>query len=249
MKQCVNRVVALFLIGVSLTGCGSVNKMKRMFGRNEKAESLYRVALRARMGGNPESAIKFYTKVLEEDPDMAKAYLGLAEAYIDMKLLDAAEINLKKAVAKKAQKDRVAYLRGKCYLLRGNLPAAKAQFSKYRTDDCMNALGAVYDNIGDHAKAQQLYKQVIVSNPKYIDAYNNMGLSLMLVDDYRNAIFYLENACTLPDANATYRGNLALAYGLSGQFSKARAVYAQDYDGEELEQKIAYLEDIVSKRK
>lgn len=215
----------------------------------EPNESLYRVATKARAGGNPEAAVKFYTKVLEANPEMTKAYIGLAEAYIDLKLLDAAESNLRKAEAKEGDRKKITYLRGKCQLLRGNLEEAKKHFSKYTTPDCLNALGAVYDNLGDHKKAQQLYKQVIVSNPKYIDAYNNMGLSLMLSDDYKNAIFYLENACTLPDANATYRGNLALAYGLAGQISHARAIYAQDYDGEELEQKVAYLEDIVANRK
>lgn len=244
MKQYVKQGVALVFIGALLSGCNL-----SIFSRNERAESLYRVARKARMGGNPESAVKFYTKVLEAEPNMAKAYIGIAEAYVDMKLLDAAEANLKKAEKKGAPKSRTAYLRGKCYLLRGDLQAAKIQFSKYKTNDCLNALGAVYDNLGDHAKAQQLYKQVIISNPKYIDAYNNMGLSLMLTDDYKNAIFYLENACTLPDANATYRGNLALAYGLSGQVSKARAVYAQDYDGEELEQKIMYLQDIIAQKR
>lgn len=230
------------VISVLLVGCAQES-------RHDSTESLYRVAAKARAGGNPEAAIKFYTKALESNPEMAKAYVGLAEAYIDMKLLDAAESNLRKAEAKGGDRRKIVYLRGKCYLLRGNLEGAKKQFLKYATPDCLNALGAVYDNLGDHKKAQQLYKQVIVSHPKYIDAYNNMGLSLMLSDDYKNAIFYLENACTLPDANATYRGNLALAYGLAGQIEQARAIYAQDYDGEELEQKVAYLEDIVSSRR
>lgn len=230
------------IISVLLVGCAQESA-------RDSTEALYRVASKARAGGNPEAAVKFYTKALEANPEMAKSYVGLAEAYIDMKLLDAAENNLRKAEVKGGNRKKIAYLRGKCYLLRGNLEDARRQFSKYTTPDCLNALGAVYDNLGDHKKAQQLYKQVIVSHPKYIDAYNNMGLSLMLSDDYKNAIFYLENACTLPDANATYRGNLALAYGLAGQIEQARAIYAQDYDGEELEQKVAYLEDVVSSRR
>lgn len=235
---------SLFPVVVWLLLAGCAQESDR-----DSNESLYRVAAKARIGGNPEAAIRFYTKALEGNPEMGKAYVGLAEAYIDLKLLDAAENNLRKADAKGGDKKKITYLRGKCHLLRGNLEEAKRQFQKYSTPDCLNALGAVYDNLGDHQRAQQLYKQVIVSHPKYIDAYNNMGLSLLLSDDYKNAILYLENACTLPDANATYRGNLALAYGLAGKIAQARAVYEQDYDGEELEQKVAYLEDIISNRR
>jgi Flp pilus assembly protein TadD len=43
-----------------------------------------------------------------------------------------------------------------------------------------------------------------------------------------------------------YRTNLALAYGLYGDVQKAKDVYAQDFEGKELEKKIAYLEDIIS---
>lgn len=238
-----NRILLVLLSVFSLSGCAEHNA-------SDQAESLCRIAHKARLSGNPESAIKFYTRVIEVYPGMAKAYLGLSESYIDIKLLDAAESNLKKAEVRGANKSRIGYLRGKCYLLRGNLQAAKREFLKFPNNvDCMNALGAVYDNQGRHEQAQALYKQVIAINPKYIDAYNNLGLSLMLSDNYKDAIFYLENACTLPEANSAYRGNLALAYGLSGQLAKARAVYAQDYDGDELEERVAYLEAIISNRK
>jgi len=236
------KVLFIVVSGLFLSSCTNDSY-------DNSVDRLYRVAHKTRLDGNSEIAAKFYTKVIAAAPDMVEAYLGLAECYVDMKLLDAAESNLKIAAKKGGKGSRISYLMGKCYLLRGNLTAAKTEFSKYKTPDCMNALGAVYDNLGDHEKAQQLYKQVIVANPKYIDAYNNMGLSLMLSDNYKDAILYLENACTLPDSNPTYRSNLALAYGLSGQLQKARAVYAQDFDGEELEQKIAYLEDIVASGK
>ena len=115
--------------------------------------------------------------------------------------------------------------------------------------DALNALGAIYDEREEHQKAQAMYKKVISMDPNYIDAYNNMGLSLLLSERYRDAIFYLENACSLPEANVTYRSNLALAYGLSGNISKARAVYAQDFEGDDLEEKVAYVEDLLASKK
>ena len=235
------RISSFLLCLLLLGGCAERNV-------DDPALALCRVARKARLSGNSKLAVKFYTRVTEVRPEILEAHLGLAEAYIDLKLLDAAEDSLKKAEGRGANACRVIYLRGKCYLLRNKLPMAEAEFKKCKTVDCLNALGAVYDNQGEHKKAQVLYKQVIAKDPKYIDAYNNLGLSLMLEDNYNEAIFYLENACTLPGANEVYRGNLALAYGLSGQLAKAKDVYAQDFDGEELEKRIAHLEDLVSHR-
>jgi Flp pilus assembly protein TadD len=210
---------------------------------------MIRIAKKARQSGNSEAAISFYNKALNMDANSAEAYLGLAETYIDMKLLDAATEYIKKAEALECNMARVSYLRGKVHLLLGDAQAAEAEFMKNKSIDSMNALGAVFDGRGEHQKAQQLYKQVISRDPNYIDAYNNMGLSLMLCDNYKDAIFYLESACSLPGANVAYRSNLALVYGLAGNIEKAKGIYAQDFEGDELEEKTAYLEDIISSKR
>jgi Flp pilus assembly protein TadD len=185
---------------------------------------------------------------LESDPDNAAAMLGLAEAYIDLKLLDAASGYIKKAERQGCDLAKSSYLRGKILLLSGNDADAEKEFKKSGSIDALNALGAICDNRGEHKKAQELYKQVIAKSPNYIDAYNNMGLSLMLQGKYKEAIFYLENACSLPDANVAYRSNLALAYGLSGDVEKAKTIYAQDFEGAELNEKIAYLQDVIASK-
>ncbi len=220
----------------------------RGYSNSSSASSMIRIAKKARKTGNPEAAISFYNKALEIDHNNAEAYLGLAEAYIDTNLLDAAVEYIKKAEGKECDKKYSSYLRGKILLLSGDSKGAEKQFLSSKSVDSINALGAIYDESGDHKKAQSMYKQVITMDPTYIDAYNNMGLSLLLCERYREAIFYLENSCSLPEANVTYRSNLALAYGLSGNIQKAKTIYAQDFEGEELEEKVSYLEDLLASR-
>ncbi|MDR0555617.1 MAG: tetratricopeptide repeat protein [Holosporaceae bacterium] len=207
---------------------------------------MLRIAKKARDSGNQEAAISFYNKALERDQDNAEALLGLAVTYIDMNLIDAAKEYVKKAEKKGCNPKKAAYLRGKICLLSGNISGAEKEFRKDDSADSLNALGAVHDSRGEHHRAQELYKQVIAKSPNYVDAYNNMGLSLMLCNKYQEAIFYMESACALPGSTAANRSNLALVYGLSGNIDKAKAVYAQDLEGEELAEKISYLEDIIA---
>jgi Flp pilus assembly protein TadD len=238
LSESVVKNVGKIFFMLALVGCA---------GQDEPSSSpMVRIAKKARQSGNSEAAISFYNKALAIDHDNAAAYLGLAESYIDLNLLDAALEYVKKAESAGCAIEHAHYLRGKIYLLSEDKVKAEKEFLKSSSVDAMNALGAIWDGRGDHEKAQQLYKQVITKDPNYIDAYNNMGLSLMLCDKHKESIFYLENACSLPDANVTYRSNLALAYGLSGDVEKARSIYAQDFDGDELEEKVAYLEDIIS---
>lgn len=228
---------------VLLIACSSHSKTD-----TEQAASMVRIAQKARNAGNSEAAFNFYKRALKIDENSWKAYMGLAEVHIDTNLLDGAYGYIQKAESLGAPKSQTRYLRGKIALLQGDSKSAEQLFLKSGTIDSLNGLGTIYDEREDHLRAQSLYKQVITKDPNYIDAYNNMGLSLLLCGKYQEAIFYLENACSLPEANATYRSNLALAYGLSGNIDKARAVYAQDFEGDELEEKIAYIEDLLASK-
>lgn len=231
----------LVSFGFLLFGCAGPEQ-------NDESSRLIRIAQKARNSSNPEAALSFYKKAKELNPENSLVYLGIGEVYIDMKLLDAATEYLKLAENHGASPSRVSYLRGKVYLLSGRIDLAEKEFLKFENADSLNALGAIYDNKGQHEKAQSLYKRVIVKDPNYIDAYNNLGLSLLLERKYKDSIFYLESACSFPNANVNYRSNLALAYGMSGNIKKAREVYAKDFEDEALEERISNLEDIIAER-
>lgn len=241
MSFCNYIIVVSFLF---LCGCaGGPSKKEK-----NSADSMIRIAQKARNAGNSEAAVNFYNRALKINPSSWRAYLGLAEVYIDTNLLDGALEYIKKADELGAPASRSFYLKGKIALLRGDSKTAERLFLKSGSIDALNGLGALYDDREDHQRAQELYKKVIEKDPNYIDAYNNMGLSLLLSGKYQQAIFYLENACSLPESDVTYRSNLALAYGLSGDISKARTVYSQDFEGDELEEKVAYVEDLLASR-
>lgn len=244
MKKTAQKLVCIYALVSLLNGCSNSPEGNI----DNDTAPLIRIAQKARASGNPDAAINFYNKVLQIDSENTQALLGLAELYIDTNLLDAAETYIKKATQNKHDKKTAKYLSGKICLLKGDSKKAEKLFLESGSIDALNALGTIYDEQEKHTKAQEMYKKVISLNPNYIDAYNNLGLSLLLCEKYKEAIFYLENACSLREANVTYRSNLALAYGLSGYIEKAKKIYAQDFEGEELNEKVAYLEDLLSTR-
>ena len=258
IKSTCSAVVSVCLIALFLSGCSSNSSNSGSSSGTPKQSSssvaaggvapLLRIAKEARKTGNHDAATNFYNKVLQISPGNSEAYLGLAGIYIDANLLDAALGYLKKAEQYGADVNAARYLRGKIFLLQGNHRGAERILLQSECADAKNALGTIYDEREEHTKAQSMYKQVIAMDPNYIDAYNNLGLSFLLSEKYKEALFYLENACALPEANVAYRSNLAMAYGLSGSPSKARAVYAQDYEGDDLKERIAYLEDLIASR-
>ncbi|MDR3155815.1 MAG: tetratricopeptide repeat protein [Holosporaceae bacterium] len=226
-----------------LFGCVSTNVSKR-----DPYGSMVRIADKARKSGNHEAAMNFYKRAMEIDPEHPSACLGLAECCLDKKLLDAANDYIKKAEDKGCNRRISTYLRGKMLLLRGSVAEAEKIFSRNGSVDAMNALGAICASRGQHKKAQDIFKKVIARDTNYIHAYRNLGLSLMCCKQYKDAIFYLENACYMKDANISNRMDLALAYGLSGNVQKAREIYAQDFDGRVLEEKVAALEDLLAEK-
>ncbi len=238
------KTASVIIASLLVSGCAGPGS--KVIHPGGEAEAMLRVADKARKTGNPDASISFYNKVLQLSPNNPKAYLGLAENYIDTNLLDAAIGYIDKAESSGCNKNHSYYLRGKIALINGKVAEAERMFKQSTSIDATNAIGTIYDERGDHNKAQDMYKKVIAIDPNYIDAYNNLGISLLLTGKYKDAVFYLENACSLPEANVTYRSNLALAYGLCGDIRKARMVYAQDFEGDTLEEKVGYLEDLLA---
>jgi len=95
--------------------------------------------------------------------------------------------------------------------------------------DMFNGMGVAHDLLGDAAAAQVAYREGL-SSERNLKLLNNLGLSLALSGDYDEAIAILEEANGFANAGSRHRTNLALAYALSGQAGRARAIMAMDTD-------------------
>ena len=76
--------------------------------------------------------------------------------------------------------------------------------------------------------AQGVYETGLTHDPTNLSLLNNLGLSLALSGQHDRAISLLSELVNDPSATPQIRQNLALAYGLAGNFEAARAVGAID---------------------
>lgn len=95
--------------------------------------------------------------------------------------------------------------------------------------DLFNGMGVSHDLLGDAAAAQLAYRDGL-NETRSLKLLNNLGLSLALSGEYDEAIAVLEEANGFKAAGSRHRTNLALAYALSGQAGRARAIMAMDTD-------------------
>ena len=90
--------------------------------------------------------------------------------------------------------------------------------------------GVVLDSLERHAEAQDSYRAALLLAPRSVAARNNLGLSLALSGDYKQAIALLAPLARNAAATPKIRENLALAYGLSGDAERAAMVSRVDLD-------------------
>ncbi|HEX8527825.1 SPOR domain-containing protein [Allosphingosinicella sp.] len=120
------------------------------------------------------------------------------------------------------------------YLRNGRFASAETSYEDVLQLDPVNeraALSVVLTRIaqGRNADAVAQLEVLVESAPA-----SDVGLAFALAGQPRRAIELLEPAARAPGANGRTRQNLALAYALSGDWQRARAIAAQDVSPAEL---------------
>jgi Flp pilus assembly protein TadD len=88
----------------------------------------------------------------------------------------------------------------------------------------------VRDLQGQFDEAQALYREALAAHPEDAAARSNLGLSLALAGQPREAVNVLLDVATRPSAPPQARQNLALAYGLMGNDEAAESVLSTEME-------------------
>lgn len=260
------RRLAAFAVIFLLAACGDstpevtavdTSKLPPMSARERALLISAENALRQ---NNLEVAERDYRGAVADSKGHVDAHVGLAQVYNRMKQQGKAKDILEQAQKLQPNNPGVNYLLGKNELNAGNYSAALAAFQRGLINapndlDLNNGAGVAHDMLGEHRAAQAIYTPAISRNKgRNLSAIRtNLGMSYLLTNEPKKALPILQSEAKNPNASLTTRHNLALAYGLLGRTSEARA--ALKGDGDEptrvttLERLKAYLADTSPNKK
>ncbi len=78
---------------------------------------------------------------------------------------------------------------------------------------------------GEYDQAIPLYRQIIEANEGAAEAWWGLGLSLMNIGEFDEAIEALEHATKLDEANARFMLDLAKLYTMLGMYDEAKPFF------------------------
>ncbi len=110
----------------------------------------------------------------------------------------------------------------------------------------LSAQGTVADQLGEHARAQQIYQAALKIAPGEPTVLSNLGLSLALSRQLPEAERVLREAAASGSGDARVRQNLVLVLGLQGRFAEAETLARQDQNPAEAAATVAYLKRSMS---
>jgi Flp pilus assembly protein TadD len=110
----------------------------------------------------------------------------------------------------------------------------------------LSTQGAVADQLGQHATAQQYYQAALQIAPNEPSVLSNLGLSYALGNRLVEAEQTLRQAVAHPAANPRTRGNLALVLALQGKFQEAERAASQDLSPQDAAANIAYVRSMTA---
>lgn len=258
MSSIILKRLLLVVVALGLAGCQtSLSSSEKAEGEKSaadlefSAESMLRVADNLVKARDYTSALRFYQDVLERDPRNVQALLGQGEIFL---LLGAPgeAVERFQAVTSIAPNEG----RGDAGLARAltqlneperALPYFAAAVEKGAASaKFYNHYGIAYDLLGKHQDAQVQYGRGLDLTPGDMSLLNNLGLSLVLSEDYPAAVRLLSDVVSAMPDMMQARQNLALAYAFSGDMTTALRLATFPENAAATEKAQTYLKNITA---
>lgn len=203
--------------------------------------------------GEYAMAEKNYLDAVAQSQGHVEAHLALADLYIAHRQPDKARAVLTRA--QQFQPDHVAvnYLLGKLYLQNNQPREAVAAFDRALTTqpgslDVLSARGIAHDMLRQHAAAQRDYQNAMRANPSgdLSMVRTNLAMSYLLDNKPANAAEILKEEVQADGTSPVTRHNLALAYGMLGRHTEAKALVEGDMSEEERQASLKRLAQYIA---
>jgi tetratricopeptide (TPR) repeat protein len=146
---------------------------------------------------NFRDALELFTEIIEQDPDVTKAYLYASQAALGLKLYDVAFNHTKEALRRNPMSTAATLLMGKIYLAQENWSEALAYFQDAIQLDPKSAaayagLGEVAYYLQDYEQAIAMFRQATDLAPNYARAYTSIAKAYIAQQNQGNLVLNLD---------------------------------------------------------
>jgi len=241
----------LCVTSLALSGCLSAFTDDDAAAQN--ANILPEAARSAEQSGQFAVAANYYRKMFLDGSDELSVVLGYARnlRYAGA-VLDAVAVLEDVADWHEDAPDYLLEI-GKARLAAGRGDAAVLTLLRAAKLDAKNwevysALGIGYDLLKESDNAANAYRRALSLSPRNSTVLNNKAMSLAQNGKIDAAIKVLESVPNISQGKAHIRQNLALFYGIKGNFKKAESYAKLDLDDEMVKNNMAYYRRFQEKR-
>ncbi|QDQ88025.1 tetratricopeptide repeat protein [Alcaligenaceae bacterium SJ-26] len=230
-------VILCLALAALLSGCtglrphDGVRPAETVYDEATLQASDLRIAESALQSGDLSVAMSVYRRLVQAHPGQAIVWMGLGDAHFLGGELEAARQAYLKAGELRPDMLEPQLGQARIALRQRRLEEATERFQAILMGMpdhplALAGLGVAQDLAGRAAQAQAIYRQGLRAHPDNTALRTNLGLSLALNGQPREAINILLGATGLSGPLPQERDNLALAYGLMGREDAAEDILA-----------------------
>jgi Flp pilus assembly protein TadD len=192
-----------------------------------------------------------WSKRYEANPGEKAASINYARALRALTRYSQAVAVMQSAAVKAPKDFEVLGAYGKALADAGQLQQAADVLSRSYAPEApnwsnMSAQGVVADQLGDHAQAQDFYRNALKIAPNEPTVLSNLGLSYALTKQLPLAETTLRRAVAQPSADRRVRDNLALVLSLEGKFADAQKISEGDMTPEAAAANVAAIRQMIA---
>lgn len=260
------RYVALFhgfFTFMLLSGCASMVQTENGGVKDDAAADKIDPIVHVREGdkaaanGEFDNALVQYVIALEEDDKNAELYYKVGFIHQSQGRTDLAERSFQEALQISPEHVPARISLALIALRKKNYEYAELVLIQVLKQDpvnwrALNALGVLHDLREDFSNARGFYDRALVQAPGSVDVMNNLGYSLYLQSQWREAEEYFKKVVEKDPAYAHGWSNLALVYLQLGEESLAKIAFQNVVNEHQALNNIGYFsllnKDMVSAR-
>lgn len=200
---------------------------------SEQEKGALSMATNMKQSGNYEGAATVYRELIAKEFKSNAAYIGLSGIYRNAGRAPEAVTLMREAEKRNPADEAVLLELGYALIAANQAEEAVGVFDKltainHGSAAAYNGKAVAFDHAGNHTAAQEIYQKALTLSPTSTTIQNNLALSMILNDQVDTAISLLEPIYRKGNAPAAVRHNLALAYGVKGDMTKARTLNLKD---------------------